>query len=161
MPKKKKKMTLAEQLNKDNVFAEIKKSQVCLSIPRRFDTNTHCWEDYVPYHISGHGYVDPHPAGSDRCGYVPFWRRDNEVAFYMELQGEWEDNSSDCEECNHNWSCTDGSEDDILDDLRSPVECTNCGLTGTVFHVFYKLEDKDGNILIKGVDYDKISETPN
>ncbi len=41
--------------------------------------------------FDGHGYLDAHPEGADRGGYVPFWFQGDESALYSIGACEWED----------------------------------------------------------------------
>ena len=75
-------MSLADTLNAKDVWPHVKRSKVSLwgRDPRG---------NVVKATHEGEGYVDPHPEGEDRGGYVVFWEVEGETALYDETKGEW------------------------------------------------------------------------
>ena len=67
---------LHDELNELNAEPKTNKGEVTLED-----------QDGNPLEVEGKGYVDEHPEGSDRGGYVPYWERGEEQAFYEEEDG--------------------------------------------------------------------------
>jgi hypothetical protein len=80
---------LAEYLNSNDIVPECAKGRV--SLVRRDDS-----DEFIPLaleELSSIGfiedYVEEHPEGSDRGGYVPTIHTSDECAYYDESAGEW------------------------------------------------------------------------
>jgi hypothetical protein len=71
---------LCNTLNTAKVFPRVSKSVVTLHADQG-DNQT-----ATPYVCEGKGYVDEHPEGSDRGGYVPFWEVDGVAVYWYD---EW------------------------------------------------------------------------
>lgn len=69
---------LRDELNKLEAWPEPNKGKVNLED-----------QDGKPLEVEGEGWLDAHPEGSDRGGYVPYWVRGEERAYYDETGGEW------------------------------------------------------------------------
>jgi len=68
---------LAEELNQKSAFPDVNKGKVqILGI------------DEKPIDCPGTGYVDAHPEGADRGGYVPYWECNGAKAYYSSNE-EW------------------------------------------------------------------------
>lgn len=75
-------MSLADTLNTKGVWPKVNRSKVGLWA-------TDDQDQIVEGSHEGEGYVDPHPEGEDRGGYVVYWECDGEIAHYDEHDGEW------------------------------------------------------------------------
>ena len=65
---------LCTTFNATNVFPRVSKGVVTLYTDQGNQTK--------PYVCEGKGYVDPHPEGADRGGYVPFWEVDGVLVYH-------------------------------------------------------------------------------
>jgi len=72
------KKALADELNKLDAWPEVHRGKVTLQ-----DQNGNA------LNIEGEGYVDEHPEGSDRGGFVPYWERNGSVVHYDENGLGW------------------------------------------------------------------------
>jgi len=72
-------MTLAEQLNKVNALPQANEGKITLVD-----------EGDNEIEFEGHGYLDEHPEGADRGGYVPFWFQGDKTAMYDVTACEWQ-----------------------------------------------------------------------
>lgn len=71
---------LAEELNRLEAWPDVNRGKVTLQDQ---DGNP-----LIP-EVEGEGYVDPHPEGSDRGGYVPYWERNGAQVYYDENGEGW------------------------------------------------------------------------
>jgi len=69
---------LHDELNKLEAWLKTNKGKVNLED-----------QDGKPLEVEGEGWVDEHPEGSDRGGFVPCWVRGAELAYYDEFGEEW------------------------------------------------------------------------
>jgi len=79
---------LVQKLNSAKVYAEsLGKGKVRLFVD---DPNTGEETDVTDQYPGAVLYVDEHPEGSDRGGYVPWIEMGGQQAFYYEPDGEWQ-----------------------------------------------------------------------
>ena len=87
--------TFATLLNENNLLPTCRKGQVTL-VRTEYDAESCCWEetqtsqedlDKVGFL---EGYVEEHPEGSDRGGFVPtVYSKDGQTAYHDENAGVW------------------------------------------------------------------------
>lgn len=85
-------MSLAEELTSMELVPYCERGQVTLV---KYDVNSRNYTN-VPQEVIDRlgvveGYIDEHPEGSDRGGYVPTVFAGDDAAYYDENEGEWVD----------------------------------------------------------------------
>lgn len=85
-------MTFAELLNENELVPSCKRGKVTLQVVSPEDEDAYVKASAEVLERVGFksGYVEAHPEGSDRGGYVPtVYSRDEEVAYYDENGDGW------------------------------------------------------------------------
>ena len=77
--------SLAQRLNEARIWPNTERGKVTLF---KQDEEGDATEEKV-VGFDGEGYVDEHPEGSDRGGFVPYWESGGEKAYHYEPDGEW------------------------------------------------------------------------